>query len=149
MTMFSITREPIDTAYLKAQFQDEESGAFTTFEGWVRCINDTKRVDRLEYEAYEPLATKEGSSIIEEVMQRFEIHKAVCCHRVGTLELGEIAVWIGVSAGHREAAFKACRYVIDEVKKRVPIWKKEHYREADSAWIHAMSDQGCSSCGHP
>lgn len=149
MTMFSIAREPIDTAYLKAQFQDEESGAFTTFEGWVRCINDNKRVDRLEYEAYEPLATKEGSSIIEVVMQRFEIHKAVCCHRVGTLELGEIAVWIGVSAGHREAAFDACRYVIDEVKKRVPIWKKEHYREADSTWIHAMSDQGCSSCGHP
>lgn len=147
--MFAITPEPIDSDYLRSQFHDERSGAFITFEGWVRCLNEQKKVIRLEYEAYEALATTEGSRILIEAHQKFEIHNAACCHRVGVLVIGEMAVWVGVSAAHRDAAFDACRYIIDEVKKRVPIWKKEHYQEMDPAWIHAVNDQGCRSCAHP
>jgi molybdopterin synthase catalytic subunit len=82
------------------------------------------------------LAEKEGERIIEEALGRFAIVEARCVHRIGELRIGELAVWVGVSAAHRGAAFDACRYVIDEVKSRVPIWKQERYREGDAGWLH-------------
>jgi molybdopterin synthase catalytic subunit len=79
---------------------------------------------------------KEGERILAEARERFTAARVVCVHRVGVLQLGDIAVWVGVSAHHREAAFAACRYVIDEVKSRVPIWKKEFYSSGDSGWVN-------------
>ena len=99
----------------------------------MRDHNEGRRVRQLEYEAFEPLAIKEGERIIAEAVARFGVEHAACVHRIGELEIGEMAVWVGVSARHREEAFRACRYIIDEVKHRVPIWKKEHYVNGDPA----------------
>jgi adenylyltransferase/sulfurtransferase len=97
----------------------------------------------LEYEAFEPLAIKEGERIIAEAVARFGVEHAACVHRIGALEIGEKAVWVGVTARHRDEAFRACRYIIDEVKHRVPIWKKEHYENGDSGWVN------CERCAEP
>lgn len=133
--MFELFETPIDTAQLKSRLAHPETGALVTFEGWVRDHNEGKPVASLEYEAHPALALKEASAILEEVRNTFEVQQVICVHRVGHLEIGSMAVWVGVTAAHRDAAFAACRYVIDEIKERVPIWKKEHYVEGDAKWI--------------
>ncbi len=120
-------------------------GGFVSFEGWVRNRNEGQPVLRLEYQAYEALALKEGNRIIAEAVERFSVANALCIHRVGLLEISELAVWVGVSAGHRDEAFKACRYIIDEIKHRVPIWKKEYYEGGDSGWVNC---EACASHVH-
>lgn len=120
-------------------------GGFVTFEGWVRNSNAGQQVQRLEYQAYEALALKEGNRIIDEALERFPVANALCIHRVGLLEISELAVWVGVSASHRDEAFKACRYIIDEIKHRVPIWKKEYYAGGDSGWVNC---EACASHAH-
>jgi molybdopterin synthase catalytic subunit len=137
---FRIGTEPLDGAALRSALLRHDAGACVVFEGWVRDVNDGRSVTRLEYEAYEPLAVKEGETILEEARSRFGLLEAVCVHRVGPLELGDVAVWVGVVSGHRDAAFAACRYVIDEVKSRVPIWKKEHYTAGDSGWVNCPAE---------
>src|SRR5690606_37710445 len=111
-------------------------GGFAAFEGWVRNHNDGRQVTRLEYEAFEALGMREGERIIQEARTRFGVHRILCAHRLGDLGLSETAVWVGAAAAHRDEAFRACRYVIDEVKHRVPIWKKEHYVSGDSGWVN-------------
>ena len=115
------------------------TGAVVVFEGVVRNLNDGREVKSLEYEAMESLAVKEGTRIIEEARDKFPIHGAVCVHRVGHLQLGDIAIRVEVQAAHRKEAFAACQYIVDEVKARVPIWKKEHYVDGDSEWIGSES----------
>lgn len=110
-----------------------------TFEGWVRNRNEGQAVSSLEYEAYPELAEKEASRILGEARVKFDLLDAVAVHRVGQLQLGEMAVWVGVTAEHRDAAFAACRYIIDETKARVPIWKKEHYITGQSQWINCAT----------
>ena len=133
---FRISATPIDAAVLQRELEAAGVGAMVCFEGRVRDHNEGRAVNGLTYQAYLELAEAEGQRIIEEARSRFVIERVVCVHRVGDLALGELAVWAGVSAGHRAAAFDACRYVIDEVKARVPIWKREHYVEGASAWLH-------------
>ena len=111
-------------------------GGFAAFEGWVRNHNEGLAVTRLEYEAFAELAEKEGARIVEEARAKFGVTRAACVHRVGSLDLSDVAVWVGVSAAHRDEAFRACRYIIDEVKHRLPIWKKEHYENGDSGWVN-------------
>ena len=137
--MFSISDMPLDTTTLKAQLADPGAGACVTFEGWVRDYNDGRRVLRLEYEAYPEVALKEGTAILEAAIDKFDLVAARCVHRVGALEIGDMAICIGVSAGHRGAAFEACRYIIDEIKVRVPIWKKEYYEDGDSGWVNCQA----------
>ncbi len=134
--MFKLSHEPLDPTALKAALANPQAGACVTFEGWVRNHNEGQAVRALEYEAHGSLAEKEGAKILEEARQRFSLVAASCVHRVGTLALGDMAIWIGVTAEHRDAAFAACRYLIDEAKARVPIWKKEHYAGGSSAWIN-------------
>jgi molybdopterin synthase catalytic subunit len=136
--MFELKNQPIDPAALEAKFRDEACGALVVFEGRVRNLNEGRPVERLEYEVFGPLAAKEGARILEEAMRKFGISKALCVHRTGLLEIGGIAVWVGIEAGHRGAAFDACRFVIDEVKARVPIWKKEHYSDGRSEWVETV-----------
>ncbi|MCG8440869.1 MAG: molybdenum cofactor biosynthesis protein MoaE [Caulobacterales bacterium] len=131
-----MTDRIIDPDSLKAALQNESAGACVCFEGWVRDHNEGEAVTRLEYEAHAPVAVKEGERILAEARERFELMTAHARHRVGLLEIGECAVWVGVSAAHRGAAFDACRYIIDELKQRVPIWKKEHYKDGHSGWIN-------------
>lgn len=136
MIAFRFSKDAVDLATLRAELTDPACGGFAAFEGWVRNHNEGRSVQRLEYEAYETLALREGARILEEARQRFGVPHLLCVHRLGELQIGELAVWVGVSAPHRDEAFRACRYVIDEVKHRVPIWKKEHYLDGDSGWVN-------------
>ena len=136
---FAISTQTIDPAPLKARLSAGHAGACVTFEGWVRDHNDGEPVTALEYETHAELAVKEGEKIVAEARERFPIGVAVCVHRVGYLEIGDCAVWVGVSAAHRGAAFDACRYVSDEIKHRLPIWKKEHYASGASEWVNCAT----------
>jgi len=129
----------LDTAELSRELRESAAGALVTFEGWVRINNAGRQVSALEYEAYEPVAVNEGELIAAGAERRFEVNAVRCVHRIGRLSVGETAVWVGVTAPHREAAFGACSHVIDEVKRRVPIWKKEHYADGTSEWTYPGS----------
>jgi len=133
---FRFAHSAIDTAAARLELLDPGAGGYVSFEGWVRDHNEGQEVTRLEYEAFEELAVKEGERILAEAQNRFPIRRALCIHRVGSLDLTDMAVWVGVSSVHRGEAFDACRFIIDEVKHRVPIWKKEHYRNGDSGWVN-------------
>ena len=139
---FQLTDRPIDVGALTETLRDARAGACVTFEGRVRNENEGRRVEALEYEAYGPLAAKEGGRIVAEASARFRIVGAVCVHRTGRLGLGELAVWIAVVAGHRDEVFAACRFIIDETKARVPLWKKEHYADGATEWINCASRPG-------
>jgi molybdopterin synthase catalytic subunit len=133
---FRLTQTAIDTAEAYRELQDLGAGGYVSFEGWVRDQNEGQEVTRLEYEAFQELAVKEGERIVAEALRRFPVKHVSCIHRLGSLGLGDMAVWVGVSSAHRGEAFDACRFIIDEVKQRVPIWKKEHYRSGDSGWVN-------------
>lgn len=136
MNHFSLADTPFDIATLRAGLLDDRVGGYASFEGWVRNHNADRAVHGLRYEAYAALAESEGEKVIAEALQKFAVIDARCVHRIGDLAIGEMAVWVGVSAAHRDAAFAACRYIIDEVKARVPIWKHERYVEGDEGWLH-------------
>ena len=144
MSPFRFQATPIDGTALRAALADPASGGFAVFEGWVRNHNEGREVRRLEYEAFEELAVKEGERIVHAAIEKFGVAHALCVHRVGALAIGEIAVWVGVSSGHRGEAFAACRYIIDEIKHRLPIWKKEHYLDGDSGWVNC---ERCAEAG--
>ncbi len=135
MKLFNLSENKINDKQLKELVLDPNSGGFVCFEGWVRNNNQGKDVTKLAYEAYNKLAIKEGNVIISEAMDKFTIKKAICTHRIGLLEIGDMAVWVGVSAPHRDAAFKACRFILDEVKSRVPIYKNESWTDGESGWV--------------
>lgn len=143
MIPFSISGRPIDVVAFRASVQDPACGACVLFEGWVRNHNEGREVLRLEYEVYEPLAIRLGQAIIEEARERFDIRHAAAVHRQGELALTEPAVIVGVASPHRAAAFSACRYIIDEIKHRLPIWKKEHYADGTAEWVD------CRHCAQP
>ena len=142
---FSVSNKPIDADAAKEAVADKSCGALVVFEGWIRDHNEGQEVERLEYEVYRPVAEKEGARIVDEAIERFGISHAVCIHREGLLELGEIAVIVCVSSPHRGEAFDACRYIIDETKTRLPIWKKEHYVSGISEWVNC---EHCAAAGH-
>ena len=137
MSDFRISPGGIDQAAELAALEDAASGAVVSFCGRVRDHNEGRAVTRLEYECYEELAVSEGARVVAEARERFGASRVRCVHRTGDLAVGEPAVWVGVAAAHRDEAFAAARYVIDEVKKRVPIWKREHYPEGPAEWINA------------
>ena len=144
-TLFKISSQPLEELELKAGLQIPQAGGYVSFAGWVRDFNEGKVVTHLEYQAYDNLAKKEGEKILQEAMEKFDIRIAHCVHRAGDLAIGEMAVWIGVSAVHRGTAFQACEYIIDEVKIRVPIWKNEHYVDGSSGWVECHE---CSKHAH-
>ncbi len=144
--MIRITAEPIDPHELRISLFDAGAGAYCGFEGWVRNLNEGQSVLRLEYEVYEPLSVSEGGKILAEAAAEFPHLHAHCVHRTGLLEIGDCAVWVGVSSPHRDEAFDACRYIIDALKQRLPIWKKEYYTNGDSGWVNC---ERCANHGHP
>ena len=139
---FRFSDAALDPAALQRELRDDSCGGFAAFEGWVRNHNEGQAVTRLEYEAFVELAEKEGARIVADAMQRFGATRAACVHRLGSLAIGDVAVWVGVSAAHRDEAFRACRFIIDEVKHRVPIWKKEHYASGETGWVNCATKVG-------
>ena len=111
-----------------------DCGGAVIFEGVIRNHNEGRSVSRLDYEAYETLALSEMQRIAEEAAPRFELGIIRIVHRTGTLNIGDVAVRIETLAHHRGEAFAGCRWIIDEVKRRVPIWKHEFYTDGSSAW---------------
>jgi MoaE-MoaD fusion protein len=125
--VFQLVREPIRPQELLESLKAPEDGALVVFDGFVRNNFKGGKTLYLEYEAYEPMAYAKMRSIGAEIREKFSIHRVAMVHRLGRLEIGETSVWIAVSAAHRGAAFDACRYAIDTLKRAVPIWKKEFF----------------------
>lgn len=144
MSAFEFTQARIDAARLAAPLAADSAGGFAAFEGRVRDRNDGRAVTGLEYEAFEALAIAEGELIVAEAIRRHGALRARCVHRLGKLKVGEAAVWVGVAAPHRAEAFAACRAIIDEIKHRLPIWKKEQYADGDSGWVNCGHAAGAS-----
>ena len=136
----SIGREPVDLEALERAVADPSAGATVTFAGATRNGNAGRRVLRLEYEAYEPMALSEMRKLAREAGERFKIVRIAIQHRIG-FAIGETSVAIAVAAAHRAEAFDACRFAIDRLKKVVPVWKKEYF-EGGEIWI------GCQT-SHP
>ena len=136
---FSLTTDRIDPQTLKTAMLSQQAGACCAFEGWVRDHHLGRGVISLEYEAYAELALKEGERIIGEALSRFDILEARAAHRLGPLQPGDLAVWIGVTAVHRASAFEACQFIIDTIKDRVPIWKHEFYTDGTDEWVDPAS----------
>ena len=134
MTFLSIS--PLDLAGLVQRVESPTRGAVTSFLGLVRDHHGGRAVTRLEYSAYGPMAEEECARIVTEAEARWPVRVALE-HRIGALEIGDAAVAIAAAAAHREEAFVACRFVIEEVKRRVPIWKKEFYADGEVEWVGA------------
>lgn len=134
--MFEMTENIINPAELMNRFDNPKVGGLVTFEGRVRNHNDGLEVNSLEYSSYISMATKEGQKIVEEAKEKFELEDLYCVHRVGHLQIKEIAVWAIACSKHRREAFRACEYIVDNIKSRVPIWKKEHYASKEATWIN-------------
>lgn len=133
--MFAIVRETIDVAALARHVRSDDCGAVVTFSGVVREMSDDGRpVTGLSYEAHGEMARAEFERIAAEARERFGTCELAIVHRTGDLRVGDVSVAVAVAAPHRSAAFDACQYAIDELKRRAPIWKKEHYSGGDSAW---------------
>ncbi|MBI2087242.1 MAG: molybdenum cofactor biosynthesis protein MoaE [Deltaproteobacteria bacterium] len=138
--MFRVTQEPLNLQALVDYVTDPEAGAIVTFIGTTRNHNEGRRVISLDYEAYPEMAEKELKRLGEEAKRRWKIQRMAIVHRVGRVEITEPSVVIAVAAAHRDDAFQACRFAIEEIKKSVPIWKKEVY-EGGEIWIGTQSGQ--------
>jgi molybdopterin synthase catalytic subunit len=125
----TIVRERIDTASVLAPLKKGEDGAAVVFEGVVRNQTRGRKTLYLDYEAYEPMAVQQMEALAQQALQQFKIRDVALVHRLGRLEIGETSVLIVVASAHRAAAFDACRWLIDTLKKTVPIWKKEHFAD--------------------
>jgi len=124
-----LVRDPIDMATLILQVRAPEDGAIVTFDGFVRNQSHNLPTLYLDYEAYESMALAKMHEIAAQLHEKFAIHSVAIVHRLGRLEIGETSVFIAVSAPHRAAAFDACRFAIDTLKRTVPIWKKEYFED--------------------
>jgi molybdopterin converting factor subunit 1 len=129
LTRIAIVRETVDSAAELEKIKRPEDGAAVVFEGVVRNHSRERRTLFLEYEAYEEMAWKQMDSLAEQALVQFQIRDVAVVHRLGRLEIGETSVLIIVASAHRAAAFEACRWLIDTLKRTVPIWKKEHFED--------------------
>jgi molybdopterin synthase catalytic subunit len=134
--MIEITNNPIDIQYVIKSAESADAGAINVFIGTVRSKTAEKKVIRLEYEAYEPMAILELKKIIEIAKEKWMLEGWAVSHRVGELNIGDVAVVVAVSTAHRKESFEACQFIIDSLKKTVPIWKKEIF-EGGEEWVSA------------
>jgi molybdopterin synthase catalytic subunit len=129
----SITRDPIDTQGVLSRIKVGEDGAAVVFEGVVRNQTRGRKTLYLDYEAYEEMALRQMDGLAEKVLKQFQVREVALVHRLGRLQIGETSVLIVVASAHRAAAFDACRWLIDTLKRTVPIWKKEYFEDG-SVW---------------
>jgi len=138
--MYRLSDESLNLNEVVNFVGDPEAGAIVTFIGTTRNHNEGRHIHSLEYEAYPGMDEKEMQTIGEEAGQQWDVKGIAVVHRIGQVPIGEASIVIAVSTAHRDDAFKACRYIIDELKKRVPIWKKEIY-EGGEVWIGTQSGE--------
>lgn len=131
----ALVDRPIAVSSLAGEVAHPSNGAVVLFVGTVREVNDGRRVTGMEYSAYRGMAERELADIVREASEQFDTADIVVEHRLGALELGEASVAIAVAHPHRAAAYGASRYVIEQLKRRVPIWKLEHYVDGTREWV--------------
>jgi len=143
--MIAVTREPIDVQRLNESAGHPECGAVLTFSGTVRNHHGGRKVVKLAYEAYAPMAESEMRKCADACLEQWpDVRKIQAVHRFGEMPVGESSVYITVAAPHRPEGFAALRFLIDRIKRDTPIWKKEFYEDGESAWLHP--EEGC--CAH-
>ena len=135
MSRSALVEREIHPAALIAEVSSNDSGAVSLFLGTVRDTNDGRPVEGIEYSAYRGMAEGEMARIVAEAGERFGVGSLVVEHRLGTLGLGDVSVGIAAAHAHRAQSLDAVRYVIEEIKKRVPIWKLEHYADGTRSWV--------------
>jgi molybdopterin synthase catalytic subunit len=140
--MIDITESPIDHATVTERVRSHRAGAVCTFLGTVRELTGNKRTVALSYEAYREMALKKLAELEAEARTRWPVIELAMVHRVGQLELGEVSVVVAVSCPHRGDSFEACRWLIDTLKERVPIWKRESWEDGSSEWVHPGLENG-------
>lgn len=138
----AIVEHPLDLTAIAAEVANVANGASLLFVGTVRDVNDGRAVSGMEYSAYRSMAERELAAIVAEAAERFGTGDIVVEHRIGVLELGEASVIVAVAHPHRGPAYDASRYVIEQLKQRVPIWKLEHYADGTREWVSAGSGKG-------
>ena len=134
--MIELDVKPLDVLKAIDHVSDGSVGGIDVFIGTVRNVTKEKRVVALEFEAYEKMAILEFEKIVQQAHKRWSLHEIAILHAIGRKQIGDLAVVIAVSAAHRDAAFSACRYIIDTLKETVPIWKKEIFEDGD-VWVAA------------
>ncbi|HEY4671466.1 MAG TPA: molybdenum cofactor biosynthesis protein MoaE [Gemmatimonadaceae bacterium] len=144
MKRSAVVTRVIDPTPLIAEVKSNEIGAISVFLGTVRDTNDGQSVTALDYSAYTSMAESELSDIVDEAETRFGIHSIIVEHRVGELSLGEVSVAIVTAHQHRQPAIDCAGFVIDEIKKRVPIWKREHYADGSRVWVDPTRRSGAT-----
>ncbi len=135
--LISITEKPIDVDKLLDYVSDQSSGASVLFTGTIRDHNEQDKVSKLHYEAYQEMAEKILQEIENEVHTKWKINKFIAIHRTGTLKVGEVSVAVAISSEHRKEAFEACKFAIDSIKEKAPIWKKE-FSESGTEWLEGV-----------
>ena len=135
--LISITEKPIDVDKLLDYVSDQSSGASVLFTGTVRDHNEQDKVSKLHYEAYQEMAVKILQEIENEIHAKWKINKFIAIHRTGTLKVGEVSVAVAVSSEHRKEAFEACKFAIDSIKEKAPIWKKE-FSKSGTEWLEGV-----------
>ena len=133
-SFFELTKEPLNVGCIARRAVLPKCGATVTLDGYVRQITKGRETEYLVYEAYEPMALKELEKLIDKAHKRFDVENIGIVHRLGKLEIGETSIVISVSSPHRKAAFETCEWLIKELKRTVPIWKKEVYTNGE-VWI--------------
>lgn len=159
--MFQITTESINQIRPKEVYDNPRVGGIVTFEGTVRNHNDGHAVTSLKYQAYDKMAVAEGNRIVKEALEKYSAVDVYCIHRTGHLAIGDTAVYVAATGEHRKEAFEACEFVIDMIKARVPIWKREHYVDQEPNWVachqckeashkrmHAEGHKHTHACNH-
>jgi molybdopterin synthase catalytic subunit len=134
--MLELTNQPIDVQAVRHSVESPDAGAVVVFLGTTRQTTNGRQTKYLEYECYNPMAQAKLTELAEQASTRWSLVGCSIVHRFGRLDIGEISVAIAVSATHREPAFEAARWLIDRIKQVVPIWKKEHWADGTSQWIH-------------
>ncbi len=138
--MISVIDRSIDVSEVLASVRDTSAGAIDLFIGTTRDVSRGKKVKFLEYEAYGPMAQRQMEQMVQEAFGKWKVHKISIVHRIGRVALGEASVVIAVSSAHRREAFDACRYLIDTLKRDIPIWKKEYFEDG-AVWVGLEGSQ--------
>ena len=145
MTFAAIVRKPIDPAHVMTLIGADQDGASILFLGVVRDHNDGRSVEGVRYDAYEEMAEQVIAEIVDEAVRVADTDRIVAVHRIGELRVGEISVAIAVSSPHRAEAYDSSRYIIEEIKKRLPVWKKERYGNGSAEWVEGRAPEAASA----